>query len=108
MVYALWGFSPPVEGSKNSPISVAVSSTSLQESSISDRRTALVILLATFWLWRRFQLKAALLSINGMESGDIQRRRGGGGVQVGGDWFQVLEVLKLSVGPATFLSEGGV
>ena len=54
-------------------ISVADSYASLRESAISDRNTDLVSPLATLWLWRGFRRKTALLSINRMESGDIQR-----------------------------------
>ena len=77
MAYAPRGSAPTVAGSRNALISVADSSTRLWVTAIRDWWTALVAPLATFRLWRGFWRKVAILSINRMESGDIQKGRGG-------------------------------
>ena len=91
MAYAPQGSTPPVEGSRHAPISVAAYYDRLRESSISDWRTALVIPLATLRLCQGFRHKADILSINRMESSDIQRGQGGR-FSLGGTGSRVLRV----------------
>ena len=84
-----------MSGYRHVPISVAASFDCLRESAIKDRQTALVSPLATFRLWWGFRRKAALLSINRMEAGDIQRGRGGR-FSLGGTGYRALRFWNLS------------
>ena len=50
MAYPPGGYTPPVEGSRHAPILVAASSALLQESTMRDRRTVIVIPFVTLRL----------------------------------------------------------
>ena len=106
MAYAQQGSALTLAGLRHVPISVDASSPCLQESDITDRRMAIVISLATFWLCRGFWRKVSFLSINQMEAGEIQRELGGPS-DWGGGGLQGLEFWELIVRLATFLGEGG-
>ena len=89
MAYAQRGSVPLVEGSIHAMISVASSYALLRESSKRDWKTALVRPLAMLRLCQGFWRKAARLSINRMESEEIQRGRGER-FNMGGGRFQGL------------------
>ena len=85
------GSDPPVEGSRHTPISVAAPSARFRESAIRDRQMDMLSPLNTLRMWLGFCFKAARLSTNRMESGDIQRGQGGH-FSLGGTGSRVLRV----------------